>query len=151
MSSVKPPVIKKAESKETINTVKTNESEKKSGVGKEERAGKRDDKLFKENKRLKKEIENLRNEMLENDRNHKLENDRLIAQYYEHTTKVMANQDEKSALAKVLLSKQTENNERLINEQSNMLDALENKCKELQRELVKKNQEISGWFINFSL
>lgn len=56
----------------------------------------------------------------------------------------MRTESEKQALAKQLLSKQQESNEKLINEQAKIIESLNYKCRRLETELNKANQDNDG-------
>ena len=56
----------------------------------------------------------------------------------------MKTEADKLALSRILLSKQQENNEKLINEQAKLIESLSSKCKKLEVELSKSPQSNNG-------
>ena len=74
----------------------------------------------------------------------KQETDRLIIKLHDALSNDMKTETEKIALSKVLLSKQQENNEKLINEQAKIIESLNHKCKKLESDLNKPNQASNG-------
>jgi hypothetical protein len=61
----------------------------------------------------------------------------------------MKNDSETNALTKSFLSKQQENNERLINDQEKLIDSLKLKYKQLEAEFNKSNKSNNGKFYKF--
>ena len=80
-----------------------------------------------------------------------MEMDKVMIKVHETLSKEMQNPNEKNALTKVLLSKQQETSEKLINEQSRTIEALKSKCQSLENELfIIKNREFRILLINIS-
>ncbi len=76
--------------------------------------------------------------------------DKVMIKVHETFTKEMQNPTEKNALTKVLLSKQQETSEKLINEQSRTIEVLKTKCQNLENELINfKNREYFIFLINY--
>ncbi len=74
----------------------------------------------------------------------KRETDLLIANAYEILSKDLKSENEKKALINLLLPKQQQANEKLINDQSKMIEKLTFNCKMLQNELKKANESNNG-------
>jgi hypothetical protein len=71
-----------------------------------------------------------------------MEMDKVMIKVHETLTKEMQNPTEKNALTKVLLSKQQETSEKLINEQSKTIEVLKAKCQSLENEVFQiKNRK----------
>lgn len=63
---------------------------------------------------------------------------------YENLNRSIKDENEKQMLMKQLLSKQQEKNEKLINDQTKMIDSLNFKCKRLEAEIKKLNENQNG-------
>ena len=91
--------------------------------------------LLNENNVLKQKIDYLEKQALEREEKFKIENDALIIKLHENLTKDMKSETEKQELIKMLVSKQQERNEKLINEQNRIIKSLENELK-----IIKSHQ-----------
>ena len=80
---------------------------------------------------------------------HKQEIDQLVVKLHDALAKGMKNDSETHALTKSFLSKQQENNERLINDQEKLIDSLKLKYKQLEAEFNKSNKSNNGKFEKF--
>lgn len=85
--------------------------------------------LINENNLLKQKIELLEKQALEREEKFKIENDALIIKLHDNLAKDMKSEEDKQELIKVLVSKQQERNEKLINEQNKVIKSLENELK----------------------
>lgn len=68
----------------------------------------------------------------------------LMIKFHDNLSKNMKDETERQALSRQLLSKQQESNEKLINEQSKMIDSLNLKCKRLENELKQAYESNDG-------
>lgn len=95
-----------------------------------------------ENLELEKKIEILEKQILERDEIIKKNADDMIIKFHDNVSKNIKNEKEKQELIRVLVSKQQESNEKLINEQKRIIDLLNKKCKNFEKELanLKKSQ-----------
>ena len=82
----------------------------------------------------------------EKDSKEKEENDKRIMNMFENLNRGM-NDDTKKILMNQLVSKQQENNEKLINDQKKMIDTLNSKCKRLENDIKKLNVNQAGKFL----
>ncbi|CAF0754662.1 unnamed protein product [Brachionus calyciflorus] len=132
---------------QTIVTFREPESEilEKNNLGKNSEKSTTDKQIkliLNENLILKQKIDLLEKQALEREDKFKKENDALIIKLHENLSKGMKSETERQELIKVLVSKQQESNERLINEQNKIIDGLNLKCKKLESELkLVRNME----------
>ena len=75
---------------------------------------------------------------------HKQEIDQLIVKFHDALKDGMKNDPQTQALAKSLISKQQENNERLINDQEKLIESLKQKYKQLEAEFNKSTKSSNG-------
>ncbi len=79
----------------------------------------------------------------EREKRHKHENDSLIANVHNTLSKDAKTEAEKQALLKLLLTKQQEANERLIQDQSNQIEQLKIRCQKYENDF-KRSHSIDG-------
>lgn len=77
-------------------------------------------------------------------------NDQRIINLYENLNKGLKNENDKQALTRLLLSKQQEKNEKVINEQFKLIESLNLKCKKLENDLKRQsnNNQESNFYLN---
>ena len=66
----------------------------------------------------------------------KHESDLLMAKFHDG----LKDQAEKEAVKKLFISKQQENNEKVMNEQARIIESLKSKCKRIETELERSNE-----------
>ncbi len=71
---------------------------------------------------------------MERETKRKEENDKMISRLQEVISKDIESEEEKESLKKYFLSKQQELNERLIQEQTNIIQNLQSKCSTYEKE-----------------
>ncbi len=101
--------------------------------------------MEKENRELKSKNEQLENKTLENSTKQKRELDLLLAKFYDTSV----NRAEKEEIKKIFITKQQENNEKVMNEQNKIIESLKFKCKRLEIEISRQNDGSSGNLIEF--
>ena len=93
--------------------------------------------LEKANRELKLKNEHLENQLLEYNVNQKREIDLLMAKFYDGIT----DRGEKEEIKKIFITKQQENNEKVMNEQAKLIESLKFKCKRLETEMNKGGRD----------
>lgn len=88
-----------------------------------------------QNKNYLSEIGKLKSEILENEMKWKEENDFLISTVHSALSKDLRTEKEKEALVNLFVSKQTEKNEALIKEQTNVIENLKLRCLNYENEI----------------
>lgn len=92
-------------------------------------------------KKLEQKVENLEKQILERDEIIKNNTDNMIIKFHDNVSKNINSDSEKQELIRALISKQQESNEKLINDQKKIIDLLNTKCKNYEKEIknLKKN------------
>ncbi len=93
--------------------------------------------MEKANRELKLKNEHLENQLLEYNVNQKREIDLLMAKFYDGIT----DRSEKEEIKKIFITKQQENNEKVMNEQAKLIESLKFKCKRLETEMNKGGRD----------
>lgn len=106
--------------------------------------------VLRENKNLRFKIEILQKQAMEREAKFKQESDLMIIKLHENLSKDMKSETDKQELIKLLLPKQQESNERLMNEQAVLIESLSSKCKRLENELKILKEESDGIFVTWN-
>lgn len=93
-------------------------------------------------KNLEKKVEILEKQILERDEIIKNNTDNMIIKFHDKMSKNLDNDIEKQELIRVLVSKQQESNEKMINDQKKTIEQLQTKCRNFEKEIknLKRTQ-----------